>query len=463
MKEELRKIISSLLSDEDPDVRRQAAGQLSQYNTLTVIAALAIGLKDDKKGVRDAAFRSLSTIGGEKVARVVVEYIGDEDMTTRNLVAELLKNIGDDAVSAVIPFLQDANPDVRKFAVDILGGIGSVDAVNSITSLLNDSDENVCLSAIEALGNIGDPQPVSDLLYIYKNDKLVQPAVAEAVGKIGDPGGARFLLAQLKEQLSQPSNDCLLEYTLIEALGKIGVENTLNYLYELLPKTAGTIQHIVIHAIVQISDRLQCDLRFSTGDVDKLLSILESTSEAMLYSGLRALSSMEGDAITKAIVKKLGCSEYIDEQIFSILMNRRQVVPLILELLEDNQASDEATIQLLKKLAERDVKRVFSGDTVVIDSDLLIRTFNVVARRWETACESTRSAIVDALFTLDGDTAALFLDKIIEDQDPWLRIHVIEILTAIADPRTPEFISRFLYDDVEMVREVADAALQSKG
>ena len=49
------------------------------------------------------------------------------------------------------------------------------------------------------------------------------------------------------------------------------------------------------------------------------------------------------------------------------------------------------------------------------------------------------------------------------DPDPWLRIHVIEVIAAIADARAPEYITRFLQDDDEMVREVAMGTLHSKG
>ncbi len=70
---------------------------------------------------------------------------------------------------------------------------------------------------------------------------------------------------------------------------------------------------------------------------------------------------------------------------------------------------------------------------------------------------------MDALFRLDGDRAVEFLDAIMNDPDPWLRMHVIEVIAAIADRRAPDFIARFLEDDDEMVRELAMGTLQAKG
>ena len=100
-----------------------------------------------------------------------------------------------------------------------------------------------------------------------------------------------------------------------------------------------------------------------------------------------------------------------------------------------------------------------SGD----DEQIVSSAFDAVARAWEGADQDTRSSIVDAMFRLDGDRAVQFLDAILEQPDPWLRMHVIEVIAAINDRRAPDFIARFLSDDNEMVREVAASTLQAKG
>jgi HEAT repeat protein len=56
-----------------------------------------------------------------------------------------------------------------------------------------------------------------------------------------------------------------------------------------------------------------------------------------------------------------------------------------------------------------------------------------------------------------------FLDAIMNDPDPWLRIHTIELLLPLEDRRIPDFLVRFLQDDDEMVREVAMSTLEQKG
>ncbi len=78
-------LVEQLLTGQDPGTRRRAAEELvCQKNSYTAIAALAAALKDDNKGVRDAATRSLLMIGTEQVARSVVEYITETNIVTRN-------------------------------------------------------------------------------------------------------------------------------------------------------------------------------------------------------------------------------------------------------------------------------------------------------------------------------------------------------------------------------------------
>jgi hypothetical protein len=96
-------------------------------------------------------------------------------------------------------------------------------------------------------------------------------------------------------------------------------------------------------------------------------------------------------------------------------------------------------------------------------SNLLQRGFDLVKEAWGDANEETRAAIVDTLFRLDGDQAVEVLDVIRNDSDPWLRMHIIELLLPLEDRRIPEFIARFLDDEDEMVREMASSSLEARG
>jgi HEAT repeat protein len=97
------------------------------------------------------------------------------------------------------------------------------------------------------------------------------------------------------------------------------------------------------------------------------------------------------------------------------------------------------------------------------DETIVSSGFDAVARAWDGGDQDARSSIIDAMFRLDGDRAVQFLDTVLEQPDPWLRMHVIEVIAAIADSRAPVYIARFLNDEDEMVRELAENVLRAKG
>ncbi len=72
-------------------------------------------------------------------------------------VVTLLGSIGTSAVPALIRALDDANPEVRRWAASALGRIGpdADDAVPALTDALTDDDENVRKAASAALESVG--------------------------------------------------------------------------------------------------------------------------------------------------------------------------------------------------------------------------------------------------------------------------------------------------------------------
>jgi HEAT repeat protein len=120
-------------------------------------------------------------------------------------------------------------------------------------------------------------------------------------------------------------------------------------------------------------------------------------------------------------------------------------------------------VTLVGRFAVEAIPRVMRERAYLPDENLLACAFDAVRETWRTADEETRAAVVDALFRLDGDRAVEFLDEVLNDPDPWLRIHVIEVIAAIADKRAPELIARFAEDEDDLVRDVALTTLQSRG
>ncbi len=463
MERTIRQSVSILLGYDDPDARRSAAEYLSRSDELAPVAALALALEDSNKGVRDAAFRSLLAIGGLKVARAVVEYIGDENIVTRNLVADLLCRIGKPAVPAVIPYMHDTDHDVRKFAVDILALIDPSDAVTDLVRLLDDPDINVRIAAVEALGNAKNSGVLAPLCNTYEMCPETRPSVVEALGKIGDTRAGEYLLSMFYAEVNNKQSDGLLVFMIVQALGAVGNEDALETLKRYLQSAKGKIAHAIIHAMVQIQERIDKRVYFSRDHFYQLLDALSDSDEDIAYSAAKGLERFTGDDVTKAFITTLGRSEKWDSFLYPLILERENIFYSVLELMQDPASNKRALLFLIGRMVQITIVSIFRNKNLQFDTRVVDTLFDDIVKEWEDADEETRSTIVDVLFSLDGDRAVLVLDKILNDQDPWLKIHFIEILVSISDPRTPELISKFLDDDEAVVREVAAAAVESKG
>jgi HEAT repeat protein len=460
----VRNHIAALLAGVDPDIRRRAAEDLAEVRGLAALAALAAALEDESKGVRDAAARSLRAIGGINVARAIVEYIGHENIVTRNLAAELLVKLGSIAIPALVPYLDHENQDTRKFAVDVLGLIGAPDPTPHMLPLLLDPDTNVVVSVVEALGNMRSIQSLPFLYETYDRDDYTRPAVAEALGKIADPQAEGFLLERLRQSLVTVAVDPLTPFAIIEALGIIGDRTALTTLRERIPEVKGRVRSVLLHAMVQIAKRVRMPLPVLTGMQEDFLRALRDDDVQVRISGAKWLIPLSGPEVTRTFIRALGSSPDLDAVLVPALMERHGVFAAATEELNDiPTARRRAVIALLGRLVMDCIQRVMRRSGERFDEQLIVRAFDSIASLWETSDEETRAAIVDALFRLDGDRAVEFLDQIMNDPDPWLRMHVIEVIAAIADRRAPDFIARFLQDDDEMVRELAMGTLQAKG
>jgi len=460
----VRNHIAVLLADADPDARRRAAEELATARGLAAVAALAAALEDESKGVRDAAARSLCTIGGVNVARAIVEHIGHENIVTRNLAAELLVKLGSTAIPALVPYLEHENQDTRKFAVDILGLIGSPEPTPHMLPLLLDPDNNVVVSVVEALGNMRCVQSLPFLYETYDRDAYTRPAVAEALGKIADPQAKGFLLERLRLSLLTVAVDPLTPFAIIEALGITGDATALTALHGCIPEVQGKVRSALLHAMMQIAERVRVPLPVLGGMQEDFLRALCDDDVQVRISGAKWLIPFTDPEVTRTFVRVLGTSPDLDAVLIPALMERQEVFAAATEELNTiPPGRRRAVIGLLGRLVMETIQRVMRRSGERFDEQLFVRAFDSMASLWETSDEETRAAIVDALFRLDGDRAVEFLDEIMNDPDPWLRMHVIEVIAAIADRRAPDFIARFLEDDDEMVRELAMGALQAKG
>jgi len=464
MTDEARRNIAVLITDDDSDARRHAAEDLSGERGLAPIAALAAALQDANKGVRDTACRSLLVIGGADAARGVVEYVCSPDIVTRNLATDLLRQIGEPGIPALLPYLKDADSDVRKAIVDVLGLIGSGVPAGPVMDLLHDPDPNVVVSAVEALGNMRAPDALADLEETFRRCAYARPAVAEALGKTRDPRSRGFVMAQLSSALAHAGDDPLSLLGLIEAAGAVGDGDAVEVLEEAFRLVPAGLRGAVLHAIGGIVSRTGRPFPSLPGAEKVLARMLTREDLPVQLSAAAWLGGVDGDQALDAMVEAYGAGPELDGVLETALLDRAGALPRLVAALEAGAgATARAKAALLSQLVMARIRAIMRSASSGEDEKIVSAAFDAVAHAWEGADQDARSSIIDAMFRLDGDRAVQFLDAILEQPDPWLRMHVIEVIAAIADSRAPVYISRFLRDEDEMVRELAENVLRAKG
>lgn len=186
MNEVLRQLKSG-----DPAERRDAVEGLRECGEEKAIPHLIGALRDENPGVQQSAIDILVDIGSPAVVKAVIPLLRDEiNASIRNMAVEILSRAGSMDMESVASLLMEENPDVRRFAADILGFIGDRRGVSPLIEALDDPNPNVRSSAANSLGMIGDRRGMKPLIdrLEAENEEWVIFSVIEALGKIGDEG-----------------------------------------------------------------------------------------------------------------------------------------------------------------------------------------------------------------------------------------------------------------------------------
>lgn len=377
----------------EPDIRRESALLLREFETLDdeSINILAEGLHDNDRGVRDACSMTLISLQeqGVEVAAHVAKQIVTNNIEVRNLAGDVLIKLGTSSAAVLWDYARDSDYDVRKFAIDIIGLIGTEADVPILIAGLQDSDANVRVSAAEALGNIKSPYSILHLIEAFKTDDEMKIPIIEALGKIGGEDAENFLLETLSSE-----DDMYLQTACIDALSlcgsQIGISNRLS---ELLPSAPTELQGIILKTMCAISFRLEVpvelpyDLRYIA------YNAIEDEDPDIQAAGLIALGSEYGEEDFHALLTELQRNNESTQQ--HILYNLITATP------------PHITSHFLGvMLAEQDEASV-----------LLMGVFGILREIWHFASEEHKSVIlntfVSSFIQSDNDVNRFLFDFVI--------------------------------------------------
>ncbi len=445
-----------MLKSDDPSERRSAIEEFMAKDIDEEIAQLLTSaLIDPDKGVRDSASITLTYNGHPSIPKFVVPYISSTEISVRNLAGEILLRIGEPAIEPMIKYLEDANDDDQKFLIDIMGLIGSEIPVTEITRVLdNSTNENVILACLEALGNIKNEDSVEKLIEFYEKNELYKPTIIEALGKIESQKVLDFIISKYNDE------DELTKFSIIESLGNLGNEQTFFFLLSELTKIKGPLIWPVISSLQELKQKFGLDLPFDESIKNSILYTLLEAEQKYKRAAASLITVFDDKDILDALLKIYGSDFETDENIKPAFFQLSSIVyPKVANLIKQAPENLKNLLWLLKELGEFNNFENLN-ELSELDKRSLSDAFILCL---DNPDEEVRRTSVELLFAVNLETALVFVDSMIEDDNIWNRLKILELLENVFDPRVNDVFKKLMNDPEEMIKERAAWSLAQRG
>ena len=444
-----------LLKSEDPPTRSMAAEALmNEELTEDAADALCKLVTDPDKGVRNSADLALSINTSPIIPKYLVKYISSEEISIRNLAGEILLKIGSNAIDAMLKYIDRGTDDDKKFIVDILGLIGDPVAGDKIFSLLQvNKNDNVILACIEALGNLKNEDSVDYMVQIYPKNELFRPTIIEALGKIGSKNAVKFIIESFQYE------DELTKFSMIESLGLIGDEETYFFLLSELNKTEGPLVWVILNSIFQLKEKYNFDIPFDDKMKKAILNTIYEADSEFQKAAVNLILPFDDEEVINALLTVYGSNYELDDLIKPKCINKPgATLTLFPDLINKNPQNLRNLLELLREMT------VFESiDYKKVLSSLQFRNLtDSVSRCLDNPDEEVRKSAAELLFNLDKNVAVLFLDKMIEDDNMWNRLKLLELLDDIRSEEANSAFQKLANDPEEMISERAQFIISQR-
>ncbi|MBL1212510.1 MAG: hypothetical protein HND52_04015 [Ignavibacteriae bacterium] len=443
------------INDNDPGERKAAIEELMfedlDEKTLKVISEKIV---DNDRGVRNAASALLISNENSAVPGFITPFIASSDIAARNLAGEILIQYGSTAVPSLLEFLPNGNDDDKKFVIDVLGLIGDEKAGEDILKEIDKTEnENVLLACQEALGNIKYLPAVKKLLEQYPLNELYKPTIIESLGKIGSQEALDFMISIFNDE------DDLTRFSLIESLGLIGDEKTFFFLLSQLNTASGPILYPIVTALNELKNKFGFDIPFDETMKNALLETVLDADDQYKEAAIHLASAFNDKDLLLACLKIYGKNLELDEIVKPKFMeNPKIILKNISSYLKSNAANLNALLELLQELLQ------FEGDQIGdMLSILELRNLtDALTDGIEHPDEEVRRAAFEILYKLNIEMAVLFIDKVVEDDNMWNRLKLLELVVENNSDEVNEALNKLAEDADEFVSERAKEILTQR-
>ncbi len=443
--------ILDLLNSDDASVRKNTIETLIiSQPTDEVLEKLCDMITDSDKGLRNTISIKLGNNTEWNSAKFLVKYISSDDITIRNLAGDILIRIGSNAVPVLEEKIFQSNDADQKFLLDVLGLIGDPSVGNTTLKVLNESQyDNVILACIETLGNIRCAEAVPSLINFFNKSELYQPSVIEALGKIGGSVALGFMMAQYDVV------DELSRYSIIEGLAAAGEESTFFFLLNKLYNTGGPLVWALINSIAELKNKYGFDIPYDEKIRNLILRTVSEGEPQFRNAAVQLALNFHDADTTEQLLKILGSDFMLDEDIKqNLFANPQNVIAKIPTIIKTQPSNLKELLFLLVDIVEMNYDEVKSVPLHSLNDALTQCITN--------PSEEVRRTAIELLFKLDEEIALLFVDIMLEDENIWNRMRLVELLQYSKSPIAEDALNKLQNDDEQMVSETAKQILSER-
>lgn len=443
--------ILELLNSQDASIRKNAIETLIVSEpSEEVLKKLCDMVTDCDKGVRNTVSIKLGFNPNWNAAKHLVDYVSSEDISVRNLAGDILIRIGVNAVPALEERILSSNDADQKFLLDVLGLIGDPSVGPIALKVMNESTyENVILACIETLGNVRYSESVPSLIQFFNKSELFQPSVIEALGKIGGNVALGFMMAQYD------SVDELARYSIIEGLAAAGEESTFFFLLNKLYNTGGPLVWALIHSISELKNKFHFDIPYDEKIRNLILRTISEGEPQFRNSAVQLALNFHDPDTTEQLLKTLGNDFMLDEEIKqNLFANTQNVIVKIPPIIKTQPNNLKDLLFLLSEIIDLNYDEIKSLPLHHLNDAL-------------TQCitnpdEEVRRISIELLFKLDEEIAFLFVDTMLEDENMWNRMKLVELIQYSKSPIAEDALQKLQNDEEQMVSETAKQILSER-
>ncbi len=437
-----------MLSSDDAVLRTEALYNLTfeEVDNEVVKTITELILADDK-AIRNAASNFLIQNNNPTIPFAVVDYIGSPEISIRNLAGEILLKKGTnsvDAICAKVPTLKE--DDDIKFLVDILGLIGDKCPEDLIIDILTtNQNENVIVACIEALGNIYSEKAIETIIPFFDKAEVLRPVVIEATGKIRTLKSLKFITEKFK------SDDDLLKFTMIESMGEIGDEETFYFLLSQIDILNGALIWPLLEAIYKLKIKHDLEVPFDERIKKCVLDTIINAEPRYQIVAAHLVTVFDDPEILYACLSIYGLDSELNEVLFDKFMeNKGLIVSKLYTVIDNNNNYLSAILDLLQNILSYDSECLTSLGELERR-----RLTESLSQSLTNSDEGVRIAAAELLFRIDTETALLFLDTMISDENFWNRIRLLDMISEMDRPEVVEALEKLSQDSEEMVSDKA--------